>query len=75
MTKILYQLQKGNMVQYTLSGLNIALASQFGEYKIQTTNIRPYYLSGTDIMYNNTVSIYTYNHIDNESYVTYAQEI
>ena len=47
MTKILFQLQTGNMVWYTLSGLNIPLA-----YKIQTTYIRPYYLSGAEIIYN-----------------------
>ena len=45
MTKILFQLQAGNMVSYTLSRLNI-------EYKIQTTYMRPYYLPGAEIMYN-----------------------
>ena len=35
MTEILFQLQKGNMVSYTLFGA--------GEYKIQTTYMIPYY--------------------------------
>ena len=43
MTKILFKLQKGNMVWYTLSGLNI---------KSRQRIIRPYYLSGAEIIYN-----------------------
>ena len=53
MTKMLFQFQKGNMVSCTLSGLNIRL----GEYKIQTTYMRPYYLSGAEIMHNSVALV------------------
>ena len=56
MTKILFQLQKGNMVSYTLSGLNIPLASGSGNIKSRQRIWDVYeLLSGTELIYNNII--------------------
>ena len=47
----LFLLQTGNMVSYMLSGFYIPRDGGEGEYKIQITYMRPYYLSGAEIIF------------------------
>ena len=51
MTKILLQLHKGNMVSYVV-WIEYSPRLRLGEYKIQTTYMRPYYLSWAEIINN-----------------------
>ena len=62
-----FQLKPGNMVSYTLSELNIPLASR--EYLIQTTYMRPYYLSGAEIIFLSYCKSYIKRHFNMASRV------